>query len=74
MKLIQEADTDKSFNDLMMKMQDAIEKLEKLVPTMKLPASNQPRMLEISSDDLKKLAVTMQKQRDAELERMGPKK
>ena len=67
MKLIQEASVDDQFNNLMMKVQDAIEKLEKLVPTMDHPVSSQPRMLEVSADDLKQLAVKLQKQRDAKM-------
>jgi len=69
MKLIQEASVDDQFNNLMMKIQDAIEKLEKLVPTMDHPVSSQPRMLEISGDDLKKLASQMQSQRDAKMKK-----
>jgi len=69
MKLIQEASVDDQFNNLMMKIQDAIEKLEKLVPTMDHPVSSQPRMLEVSGDDLKKLAEKMQSQRDAKLKK-----
>lgn len=69
MKLIQEASADDRFNSLMMKVQDAIEALEKLVPTMDFPVSSQPRMLEVSADDLKKLATQLKKQRDAKLKK-----
>lgn len=69
MKLIQEASADDKFNSLMMKIQDAVEALEKLVPTMDFPVSSQPRMLDVSGDDLKKLAVQLEKRRSTKLQK-----
>lgn len=59
MKLIQEASVDDTFNNLMMKIQDSIEALEKLVPKMDHPVSSQPRMVEVASSDLKKIADSL---------------
>ena len=59
MKLIQEASVDETFNRHMMKIQDAIEALEKLVPQMEHPVSSQPRMVEVAAEDLKKIASTL---------------
>lgn len=53
-QLIKEANNDDSFNTQMMKIQDAIEVLEKIVPLMD-PLTSQSRALELSSDDLKRL-------------------
>ena len=63
MKLIQEASVDESFNKLMLKIQDSIEALEKLVPKMDHPVSSQPRMVEVASSDLKKIAELLTSQR-----------
>jgi hypothetical protein len=61
MKLITEATLDDTFNKQMMKIQDAIEALEKM-PAMftsqkSWPVSSQVRALEIASKDLDKLAI-----------------
>ena len=65
MKLIQEANNDDAFNKQMLKIQDAIEALEKLVPKMDHPVSSQPRMVEVAADDLKKLAAALIEKRSA---------
>ena len=64
-KLIQEASVDDSFNRQMMKIQDAIEALEALEPKMDSPVASQGRMLEVSAEDLKKLAAKLQDKRSA---------
>lgn len=59
MKLIQEANLDEQFNRQMMKIQDAIEALEKMVPSMDYPVTSQQRMIEVASSDLAKIAKTI---------------
>ena len=63
MKLIQEANTDDQFNKLMMKVQDAIEALETLETKLEQPVNTQIRMLEVSGEDLKKLATKLKAKR-----------
>lgn len=54
MKLIREANEDDKFNRQMLKIQDAIEALEKI--NLEWPVASQVRMLEVAGDDLRKLA------------------
>lgn len=57
MKLIQEATTDDTFNKQMMKIQDAIEALEKIpFSADHKPVGTQVRALKVSAEDLNKLA------------------
>jgi hypothetical protein len=59
MKLIQEANLDDSFNNELMKVDAAYEKLAKLAGQFSLekrPVRSQVRMLESVADDFKKLA------------------
>lgn len=65
MKLIQEATTDDNFNKHMMKIQDAIEALEKLEEKMDQPVSSQPNMIEIAAEDLMRLAKKLTAKRKA---------
>jgi hypothetical protein len=67
MKLIQEADTDDQFNNQLMKIQDAIERVEKLV--IDHPVSTQIRMLEVAGNDLLKLSKQLQIRRDQKLKK-----
>ena len=53
-KLIKEANNVDLFNKQMMKIQEAIVALEKIVPLMD-PLASQSHALELSSDDLKRL-------------------
>lgn len=63
MKLINEANTDDRFNQLMSKIQDAIIKLEKLAPEFSSagvkPIRAQRSMLEAAEQDLKKIRAEM---------------
>jgi hypothetical protein len=65
MKLIQEANADDMFNAQMMKIQDAVERLEKLVQQIDLPVNSQIRALEYSAEDLKRMADSMTEKRKA---------
>jgi hypothetical protein len=55
MKLIQEANMDDQFNRQMMKIQDAIEALEKMAPQMEAPVPSQVHMVEAATQDLMKI-------------------
>jgi hypothetical protein len=62
MSLIQEANTDDTFNTQMGKIQDAIERLEKLLPQFvppHRPVNTQIRMVEVAAEDLTKLAASL---------------
>lgn len=59
MKLIQEASLDDQFNRQMMKIQDAIEALEKMAPQMEFPVASQVRMLEQAASDIQKIGKTL---------------
>lgn len=63
MKLIQEANADDMFNKQMLKVQDAIEKMEKL--EIDLPVSSQIYSLEAASQDFEKLAKKFRDARKA---------
>jgi uncharacterized coiled-coil DUF342 family protein len=65
MKLIQEANLDDQLNRQMMKIQDAIEAIEKMVPNMEYPVASQQNMVEQASSDLMKIAKALKEKRAA---------